>query len=141
MIQVVGLLKQTLWRHFSTNWYKIGIPGKLTTRHRSLYMNCRPQYKNNIKIVIIRLISNLYIAFSLFYLISKDRQSFLRTLLVSMHMFISWLIIEKTPYMRVNKNTLLESALNIYWTKLKITSDRTWCPPALEDLVISKINR
>ena len=45
MKQVEGLQKQRLWSHFSNNFYKICIYGKLTTRHISLYMYCRPQYK------------------------------------------------------------------------------------------------
>ena len=91
------ILKQTLWRHFSTDFYIIGIYGKLRTRTISLTWSA--QYK--IRFYNIEIISKfqkncLFIncvlcdkhSFSLSYLLSKDRQSFLKTLLVSWFVFI-----------------------------------------------------
>ena len=49
--------------------------------------NAEAYVGHNIKNIIIKIISELYIAFSLFYLLSKDRQSLLRTLLVLISLY------------------------------------------------------
>ena len=70
-----------MWRNSSTDFYQIGIYGKLRTRHIRLYMNCRPQYKTcyyNIEIIskfqkklslyklfFVIIIHGLYLIFSL----------------------------------------------------------------------------
>ena len=59
---------------FST---KIGIHGKLRTSHISLLHE-----GHNTKYIVIEIITKLYISFSLSYLVFKDCQSFLKTLLV-----------------------------------------------------------